>query len=203
MARQVIRNFDSTLDQLFDHRTHWLKSLIRQKRPGAAPKFNRKKVQSAIDRLQSLAVEALLTSRLLRPLDDFFDRKKQWHIKGFGVQAKAKAFKTWYDQHIDYQNCVYVFWDRNRCLYVGRTLNGKGRPSSHFSKYWFKQATRVDVYCSSAKKRVPAFECRLTHEYEPSYSRIRPARSPFYWRCEICEAERHIRDEVKAIFALR
>jgi hypothetical protein len=206
MPRQVIRQFDATLDQLFASRTHWLKSLIRKKSPGAAPKINRKKIQKAIRKLQGSAVEALLTSRLLRPLGDFFDQKKQWHPKkgkGFGVEAKAKAFRAWYDEHIHYSNCVYAFWNGNSCLYIGRTLNGKGRPSSHFNKHWFSKATRIDIYCSSAKKRVPAFECRLTHVHEPSYSRLRPARSKYFWRCEICEVEGEIRNEMKSIFALR
>ncbi len=206
MPRSTIRKFDETLDKLFADRTHWLKSLIRRRQPGAAPRFRRRRVEKSIDRLQGLATETLLSSNLLTPIDNFYDQKKQWHPKrgkGHGVIAKSRAFKKWYEEEIDHKNCVYVFWNGNRCLYVGRTLNGKGRPSSHFNKHWFSKAHRIDILGSSSKRKVPALECRLTHELEPSYSRIKPSRSKHFQRCQICEVEKHIRDEMKSIFALR
>lgn len=206
MASTTVREFDSRLAKLFEYRTHWLKSLIREKQRGPAPSFNKRRVDKTIHTLQDLAVETLLHSRLLPPLTELFDQKRQWHPrrgKGRGVSAKQKAFKTWYDGKLSYKNCVYVFWNGRKCLYVGRTLNGKGRPSSQFSKFWFGKATRLDIFCSKAKRSIPALECRLTHQYEPSYSRIKPSRSPRYRRCDICEVEDAIYDEIKDIFALR
>ena len=56
---------------------------------------------------------------------------------------KKQSFKKWYESKITTKNCVYAFWNGKRCLYVGRTLNGKGRPTSHFEKHWFGKATKV------------------------------------------------------------
>src|SRR4051794_15098899 len=106
MPNKIIREFDANLDRLFDRRTHWVKSLIRERSPGASPQINRKKVQNEIGNLQYLAVEALLTSHLLRPLSGFFDMKRQWHPKkgkGFGVYAKKKSFENWYDKRVTYK----------------------------------------------------------------------------------------------------
>lgn len=205
MGSAMERRFDRELYDLFEYRTHWLKSLIRKRRPGASPQFNREKVDKTIKELQHLGAQALQSSELLTPLDQFYDVKKQWHPKkgkGHGVRAKEKAFGQWYAQQISYKNCVYVFWKGRSCLYVGRTMNGKGRPSAHFSKHWFSKATRIDIFGSSIKRRVPAFECRMTHKYEPTYSRIRPGHRKGYTRCEICDVHKSIRNEVKFIFAL-
>ena len=206
MTAGTTRAFDHELFELFEYRTHWLKSLIRKRSPGASPQFNRKRVDKTIKKLQHLGTQSLQTSKLILPLSSFYDVKKQWHPrrgKGHGVRAKEKAFKKWYESQVTYQNCVYAFWSGRNCLYIGRTMNGKGRPSAHFSKHWFSKATRIDIFGSSVKRQVPAFECRMTHKFEPSYSRIRPGHRKGYSRCEICEVRRNIRDEVKYIFALK
>lgn len=204
------REFDRRLDRLFEHRTDWLRSLTRKMKPGAPPTFNRRKVERTINKLKELTAEALISSGMLKPLDDYWAIKKQWHIKkgkGWGAAAKRKAFRTWYERHITYRNCVYVFWKSTKgsrvCLYVGRTLNGHGRPSSHFEKKWFPQATRLDIYGSKVKRAVPAFECRMTHQRYPKHSKIKPSVRKYYSRCEICVAQRRVRKEVKKIFALR
>lgn len=205
------REFDRRLDRLFEHRTDWLRSLTRKMKPGAPPTFNKKKVERTIKKLKELTAEALISSGTLKELDSFWTVKKQWHAKkgkGWGANAKRRAFKAWYQRHITYRNCVYVFWRIRRgkkriCLYVGRTLNGHGRPSSHFKKKWFRRATRLDIYGSQVKRAVPAFECRMTHQHRPRYSKIKPSVRKYYSRCEICVAQRRVRNEVKKIFSLR
>lgn len=206
----AIKEFDRKLDRLFKDRTDWLRSLTRTMKPGAPPKFNRKKVDKVITRLRALTEDALISSGKLKPLGEFWDVRKQWHPKkgkGRGINSKKASFKAWYSDYVGYKNCVYVFWrSKNRkrtCLYVGRTLNGHGRPSSHFKRKWFRRATRIDVFGSRTKRIVPAFECRMTHQLDPKHSRIKPSTRKYYSRCEICEAQRKVRREVKTIFALR
>src|SRR3954452_6259457 len=95
MATAAAREFDDELDDLFEYRTHWLRSLVRKREPGAAPKFNRRRVETTVQTLRSLAFEALLSSRLLAPLTRFYDNKRQWHPKrgkGHGIPAKQRAF---------------------------------------------------------------------------------------------------------------
>src|SRR5258708_7965327 len=107
---------------------------------GAAGKITKKKIRTSISRLQDIAQAAQLRAKHSKAILANYDYKKQWHPKrgkGFGRSAKRRHFKRWYENHITTQNCIYVFWSRSMCLYVGRTLNGKGRPSSHFEKHWF------------------------------------------------------------------
>jgi hypothetical protein len=138
-------------------------------------------------------------------LEDY-DYKRQWHSKkgkGFGRTKKKQSFKKWYDKNITTRNCVYAFWNKSRCLYVGRTLNGKGRPTAHFEKYWFGRATRVDVYGFDRRRDVPRFECLLTHKRSPSKSKMKPAKKKYYSPCPVCVGKKFIGDEVRGIFQLR
>lgn len=149
----------------------------------------------------------MLRSRTTKKILSDYDSRKQWHItrsKGHGRTAKRKSFKVWYDKHIKSKNCVYAFWaSKKRCLYVGRTLNGKGRPSSHFEKHWFGPARRIDIFSFKGKRLVPQFECMYTHEHDPSHSKITPATKKFYTRCPICETKREIKKEIAEVFRLR
>jgi hypothetical protein len=173
---------------------------------GKAPLFSKKRLRRSIAKLQEIAVDSYLGSKDARQVYKSYDHKRQWHSKrnkGYGVRAKKKAFKNWYEQRITTKNSVYVFWDKKKCLYVGRTLNGKGRPTAHFEKYWFRRATRVDVFAFDRKRDVPRYECVLTHRWEPAYSRITPARRRYYTHCPICDGRREIAMSLKSMFRLR
>jgi len=205
MPSRIATQFDDELFGLFQARTHALRASIWPS-PGPGVHITKQKVRRAIKRLTSLSEAALLRSKHVRRLLKNFDYRKQWHVtksKGHGRDAKRRNFKQWYERKITTRNCVYALWNGKRCLYVGRTLNGKGRPTHHFDRHWFGAVSRVDVFAFDRKRGVPRFECLFTHRHEPSYSTIRPASKKYYLRCPICENSKEIRREVKALFRLR
>ena len=205
MATKAQKQFEGQLLRLFHVRTHPLVSYLWPTM-GKAPQLTKKRVGRSIAKLQEIAVNDYLRSKEARIVYRSYDHKRQWHSKrnkGFGVSAKKKAFKNWYERTITTRNSVYVFWDKSKCLYVGRTLNGKGRPTSHFEKYWFRRATRVDIFAFDRKRDVPRHECVLTHRWDPAYSKIMPARKRYYTPCPICVGRKRISDDVKTMFRLR
>jgi Zn ribbon nucleic-acid-binding protein len=205
MASRAARQFNAEVSRLFKARTHKLRSTIWPTR-GREPRVSRSTIRETISKLQTLAEKALLSSQFSRKIFRGYDYKKQWHAKkgkGHGRTEKRKSFKQWYENHIKTQNCVYVFWQGQRCLYVGRTLNGQGRPTTHFERYWFGRASRVDVHGFERKRDVPRFECMLTHRYHPVYSRMKPSSKKYYTRCPVCEANKKIQVEVEKLFRLR
>jgi len=137
MAKHAAHAFDRKLEDLFWDRTHWLRNQVRAPSRGKAPTFSRLKVNKAIAELKALTTKCLLRKHAIDRFPDLFDQKKQWHVSGHGADKKRKAFVTWFDMSIPHSNCVYVFWAGKKCRYVGRTLNGKGRPQSHFDRNWF------------------------------------------------------------------
>ncbi|HVY52083.1 MAG TPA: hypothetical protein VHA07_11060 [Devosia sp.] len=205
MPASTAVQFDGVLYDLFEAQTHRLVSRVWPA-VGAVQKLTKKKVRRALVTLQKLATEAQLKSKSSKRILGEYDYKKQWHPKrgkGHGKRAKKRNFKEWYSDHITTQNCVYVFWNQKRCLYIGRTLNGKGRPSSHFEKYWFNNATRLDVYAFDRKRDVPRFECMMTHRHDPSYSWITPATKKYYSRCPVCDINKEIKIEISSFFRLK
>jgi hypothetical protein len=196
--------FEDELLQLFHARTHQLKSYMWPT-VGAAPQLTQKRVRKGIESLQSLAVADYLRSKDAKHILASYDHKRQWQPKrgkGFGARPKASNFKACYDK-INTKNCVYAFWNGSRCLYVGRTLSGKGRPTSHFQKFWFGASTRIDIFGFDRKRDVPRFECMLTHRWEPVHSRVTPASKKYYSVCPVCAGMEFVEDQVKWLFRLR
>lgn len=203
MTTQLQKEFDEQLRELFERRTHWVRSKIRKPTVGKPPTFSRKNVDAAIDRLDNLVEASLLREHAVVSLSDLYDEKRQWHSKGWGVEKKRKEFLMWYDAKIANNNCVYVFWAGKKCRYVGRTLNGKNRPQAHFYKKWFPSVTRVDIYHSKTKRDIPKLECLATHRFKPSHSIIKPSSKKWFSRCPICEAQKMIRRDVRSMFRFR
>src|SRR5271156_2718736 len=99
--------FDKELERLFHRRTSWLRQAIGKNRPGRPHIFNRKKVEPKLDELGELAVEILVRRRARKDFRRIIAGKRQWHVKrgkGFGVDAKRKKFKRWYEKHIGNKN---------------------------------------------------------------------------------------------------
>lgn len=210
MSLRGSREFDKKLHSLLKTRVYSLKARVWP-RIGKPPQVTRSRLKKTIRELQDLATETLLKAESSKRIFSEYQHKKQWHLKRgkpLRKTAKKAAFKKWYEKHVTTRNCVYVFWqikrgNRPKCLYVGRTINGKHRPIAHFKRRWFGKATRIDVYGFDRKRGVPRFECMKTHRYNPTQSKIIPARKKYYARCPICETNRAIKSEIKDLFRLR
>jgi|ERR1044072_4004496 hypothetical protein len=205
MSTRAARFFERELLKLFRARTHELRSYMWPI-SGGPPVLSKKKVTRSIQKLKNIAQEDYLKSKEARSILIDYAKKRQWHPKkgkGTGWLAKRRAFQEWYEQRITTRNCVYAFWRRSQCLYVGRTLNGKGRPTSHFEKHWFGQTTRIDIYGFDRKRDVPRYECMRTHQWGPSYPRNKPSKKRYSAHCPVCQGRRKIEDEVRRMFRLR
>lgn len=198
--------FEKQLQKLFDRRTSWLRKAIGKKKPGRPHVFNRRKVEPKLYELGELACEILVRRRGRGEFRRVVDGKHQWHVKrgkGFGIEAKRRKFKRWYEKQIGNKNCVYAFWSRNDCVYVGRTLRGKGRPAGWFDRVWFQPVTRIDIYSVLRRSEVPKAECLAVHLFDPTENKNWPSIGSYTKKCPICKATKEIDRELESIFRLR
>lgn len=205
MASRGPRKFDEKLSSLLIARVYPLKASVWPK-IGKPPRVTKSKREKTIREIRDLVTETLLKTKSSKEIFKDHQYKRQWHPKRGkprGIAAKKSAFKKWYEKKITVRNCVYIFWQDSKCLYVGRTINGKHRPANHFKKKWFRKATRIDIYAFDLKRDVPRYECMRTHRHHPSESKIKPSRHKYYSRCPICETNREVKSEIKYLFRLR
>jgi len=199
MSKSV--EFNKTLLRLFEHRSDWLLHVIGKRRPGAPPAFGRKKLQRAIQNLQTIA-SASLASKLAKTefANAVVGKKKAWHVRGRGAEGKRSVFNKWFEEHIPYRSVIYVFWKGRRCLYVGKTRHGRGRPSAHFDRNWFSRVTRIDVYAVKGKRSLPSMECLAIHRFQPSKNKNKAQSAKWTKKCPLCRVHRSIKSGVESIF---
>ena len=200
------RQFDEGLDRLFRQFTEGLRREAGKSARGPAAKFDRHKLRRCIGRLVDIATETELTNNGKALFDGTCSDKKQWHAKrgkGWGLAARKKTFRDWYDLHVYGRNCVYVFWSKRKCIYVGRTGSGGRRPHAHFEKYWFSSVTRIDMYIIRGKRQLPKAECMAIHLFKPNKNKMKSAQQKFRSKCPICSKEVSVRQSLNRIFTQR
>ncbi len=201
------KDFKRGLEKLFRRRIAWLLSAVGQKQPGPAPRFNKKTVRPKLNILTEIAQSILVYKRGRKEFRRSTSDPRRWHPKsgrkGIGVDSKKASFKRWYDKTMDSSNSVYVFWSKKKCEYVGRTLRGKGRPTSHFEKYWFRSVTRVAIYTVQKSSDVPRAECLAIHLFKPRRNKVKSAKVKYTKKCSVCSGVKGIRQELRDLFRLR
>ncbi|MDH4226736.1 MAG: hypothetical protein OEV59_03125 [Deltaproteobacteria bacterium] len=196
----IVGQFEKELDGLFKRRTQWLREAISGATFGRPKKFDKRIRDSVIEELQNLATEALAKDVARDAFDDLIYEKRRWHVKGWGLEEKKNKFKRWLEKEIMFKNYIYIFWGKKKCVYVGRTIGGKNRPTDHFEKYWFGRATRVDIYSTSLKSEVPKLECLAMHRFDPSENKNFPSLPLWSKSCPICDVHIDIERELRGIF---
>lgn len=198
--------FDKGLDTLFRRYTEKLRRNVGKKSKGPLPKFDRRRLERGVERLVQIARNAELKAHGHAAFDRAIDKKRQWQVKrgkGWGVDAKKQTFRKWYDNNIYGKNCVYVFWSKRKCLYVGRTGSGGRRPEAHFEKFWFHAVSRIDCYVVNGKRQLPMAECLAIDLFHPAKNKIRSARKKWASRCPVCAKEMIVRKQLKQLFPLK
>jgi len=197
------KQFETGLDRLFHQFTEGLRRDAGKSARGPVPKFDRHKLRNRIDRLVEIANENDLKANGKALFGGTYSNKMQWHAKrgkGWGLEARKKTFRSWYDEKVYGRECVYVFWAKRKCVYVGRTGSGGRRPQAHFEKFWFSSVTRIDIYIIRGKRQLPKAECLALHLFKPKQNKVKSAEQKYRSKCPICTKEVNIRKQLRRIF---
>ena len=195
--------FEKKLDQLFFDRTYELRSKLGMKKPGPKPHLTKGKIDKAIHDLQHLVSNSLAKDYQEKEFKKNAGHKKRRKIIGKGWKNRKKAFEQWFKKNFRKQNeLVYVFWNKKRCVYVGRTGKGGSRPSSHFSKIWC-HVTWIDLYPVKSETNLPKLECLAVHRFKPSVNTNLPSKKKWTKKCPLCDIHNQIKADLKKIFKIK
>jgi len=200
------KDFERTLQKAAKQQAYWLRRAAGLKPRGKAPALTKTNRRRFIERLEKTALQMNVRRLVAAEFKAGIDERKSWRVttrKGFGVDQKKKNFGAWFQKNIKHQSCVYVFWGGIRCCYVGRTLEGKGRPHAHYGKYWFGGVTRIDIYSVRRASLTPKLECLAVHRWKPAYPKYKPAERKWTKKCPICKMLHDLRTEARRAFPLR
>ncbi|HAH20593.1 MAG: hypothetical protein A2Y00_02005 [Omnitrophica WOR_2 bacterium GWF2_43_52] len=196
--------FERKLDQLFLDRTFNLRCMLGLKKRGPKPQITRKKINKAIEDLQGLASRILASGLAKKEFEENAGPKKGRKITGRGWKPQKEKFDRWFNKEFPNQDeLVYVFWNKDKCLYVGRTGNGGSRPSSHFNRKDIPKITRIDIYPAKSKVYTPKLECLAVHHFEPRANAYKPSEKKWTKKCPLCAIHKQITAELRKIFRMK
>ena len=202
----AITDFERGLDRLFTQYSAGVRRLAGKRQVGPRAKLTGPRIRKQIEELVAIARDLELRKDGRREFAHITLEKRQWHTKkgkGWGITAKRRRFRDWYNEVIGGRPCVYVIWARRKCLYVGRTGAGGQRPQAHFEKAWFQAATRVDTHVVKDKRSLQKAECLAIHLFSPNKNKVKSATQKWRSRCPVCEREVAVRKQLKLMFPLR
>jgi len=199
------KSFDRELNRLFRQRTDWLRRKLWTSGVGKPPKFNRKKVDSGIRRLQEFASNGLARKLAKQEFNERVASRKNYHVKGRGRYEKKKKFENWFTAHLPKtRGLIYAFWNKQKkCIYIGRTGSHGSRPSSHFVKFWFARVNRITIFFVKGQRHIPKLECLAIHCFQPTCNKNKAAKKKWTTACPLCTKHKYIEDELRDIFRLK
>ncbi len=189
-----LRNrFREAVSELGQRRAYKLLRIVESPR-GRQPKLRKKWRDRTIGELQEIVERAYL-SHLLRWVGKKTRRAGVRFNRGRvpkdskASEVRDRLVKRWGE----HRHLAYVsFAGRRRCLKVGRSDHGLERIVGQQDTYYFRDASRVDVYFPKHEKKrmLPALECALTHLFLPYHYYRKPAARKYGKRCRACHAMR-------------
>jgi hypothetical protein len=114
-------------------------------------------------------------------------------------EVRDRLVKRWGKQ----RHLAYVsFAGRMHCLKVGRSDHGYGRIVSQQDAYYFRDASRVEVYLPKFEKKrmLPALECALTHLFAPYHYYQKPSARRYRQACSACLDMKLVRKLVRELY---
>jgi hypothetical protein len=196
--------FTRELDKLYHLRTHWLRSILENTKLSSLRSFNRKELNRGIINLQTIASDSLANKLAKAEFSEHVPSKRTWHVKGHGRDRKKMLFDRWYKRVVlTHQECVYAFWGKRKCVYIGRTGNGGKRPREHFDKFWFSGVTRIDIYSVNTPSQLPKLECLAIHRFLPVRNKKKASTLKWTKKCPLCKVHKDIQRELRNIFRFK
>lgn len=200
------KSFDRELNRLFRQRTDWLRRKLWTSGAGKPPKFDRRKVDSGIRKLQKFVSSGLACKLARLEFNERVVSRKNYHVKGWSFNEKKEKFKKWFIARLGKKRgLIYAFWgNHGKCIYIGRTGSHGSRPSSHFKKTgWFPGVKRITIFVVKGQSHIPKLECLAIHRFQPTRNKIKAATKKWTKACPLCKKHKYINDELRYIFRLR
>jgi len=200
---ELQKSFREIVGKLGQRRASKLLRIVGGPR-GPQPELGRRWREKKIDELQGIVEKAYLPH--LKHWVDKNTRRVGVRFNRGRVSKDAKASevrdrltKRWGGQ----RHLVYVsFASAKRSLKVGRSDSGFGRIMSQQDAYYFRDASRVDVYFPKRQKKrmLPALECALTHLFPPYHYYQKPSARKYRQTCAACHAMKLVSKTARELY---
>lgn len=196
----LVKDFERELNDLWHRRTANVLSLVKTHR-GRPKGFTKKHRERGIREVQDIAERILGRQGAREELRQVTAYQRRRQIRGRGLDARFSCIIQWAQDNLR-GAIIYSFWNRNRCLYVGKGKSWR-RLCAYRRSVYLKEATSVRVRGITSPSHLAKAECLSVHLFGPRDNSVRASKPKYAKGCPICHARLAIRDELRTLFRLR
>ena len=194
------KQFKVKLKGLLENRLYKIYQKLHIIGRGQPPNYSKNKSKSEINKLVRDVPQIIIKERQIKKeFNKLIKHRTTIRVIGWGHKDKKKKFEVRYNKKAPYKNLVYIFFKNKKCLYVGRTINGRGRPSSHFMDVRCLGATNIKIFSTTKRSTVPELECLTIHILKPSKNENIPSKPKWSKKCPICDTQKFVKADLRKI----
>ncbi len=197
------RIFEKKLEELFHSKTHSIRKEIGIRSKAKTPDISRTQLLEAIKKLKNEVVEIRGKYLMKKAFKEHAPIKKRWRIKGAGEDNKKSEYNKWCTaMKLNPHNFIYIFWNKHKCLYVGRSDEGIKRPTAHMGRTKYRFATHLDIY-PTLKSYTSKLECLAIHYLNPNRNKVKGSKKKNAKNCPICKIWDNLETDLKNLFRIK
>lgn len=197
----LAKQFSKKLDDLWRRRTAELRALVIPRATGQPKRFSKSMREKLIDEILEYATRILVKKEGTKEFNTVVRRRALKGIKGRGLRDRGNKLISWAEDNFR-GPIVYAFWNKKKCLYVGKGRNWK-RLKDYKKSAYLNEAKQIEVFTIKSKSHLGKVECLAVHLFNPRDNEYKPAKSKWGKSCPVCEKHDHIYDDLHELFRIR
>lgn len=184
-------------DLLFD-RAHPIFWELGIKKVSQHRDWTREYREERIQRLWNIA-EKMLFARAKEELEKYVYSRKLKFFRG-SKRDRGERLYSWAKDNFPKGPILYIFWKKNKCIYVGIGDSNLRIRDYKKSKYIDRsEADSLEIYSVHGKSNKSRVECLACHIYRPKDNQNSPGKPKYSKACYVCQKKRAIHSRLHAL----
>jgi predicted GIY-YIG superfamily endonuclease len=154
--------------------------------------------EERIQRLWNIALRILLP-QAEKELKIYIHSRKLKNIRG-RKQERGQRLYSWAKDNFPKGPILYMFWKKDKCIYVGTADSNRRINDYKKSKYMDRsEADSLEIYSILGKSNRARVECLACHIYQPKENIKKPGKPKYSKKCYICYKRKGIHSSLHAL----
>jgi hypothetical protein len=184
-------------DLLFD-RAHPIFRELGIKNISQNRHWTREYREERIKRLWDIA-EKILLVKAKAELKEYTYSRKLKNFRG-PKQDRGERLYSWAKDNFPRGPILYMFWKKDKCIYVGTGDSNYRIRDYKKSKYMDRsEADSLEIYSIRGNSNKSRVECLACHIHEPKDNQNSPSKTKYSKTCYICQKKKAIHSRLHAL----
>lgn len=194
-----MKSIKRELKLLLDNKISWIDNIGYSSRPQSGLKYIKNDVDQFLENSKARIVKQMETIAW-SDFNQITSSPAVFKLRKSNDYDQIKLdFLAWSLEYDIKKNLIYIFWNKNQAIYIGRSTQGIKRPADHITRYWTAHVNKIEIYSVNNKRNLSQAECLANHLFAPVRNLYKPSHTAYYARCIVCQQIKIFNKEIKQL----